>query len=341
MQDFWPDSGYATLRRNEFGWLRATPDFFRLLLSRPELTPIDESGPLERALHARLMDDPLSNVDAAALSSIEDDDSRENYTHFLALRKALADAVTLERFYLDAFRAAAVDGAVRLPPLFFDLIARCILRAILDGRDEVYEVRAAEMFFRRQRIAVENGQVLAADAQAIEHFAESGGFGSMGRLMAIQGTPFRGLNLDVLNHETEQRFWRSADRHAWLLDLSHGRPGIAAMARVIALWVHHLTQVEVNVVPVTRIDDAHWRWHIGLDIESSAILNDLYTGNALDGERQARIVALFKLEAADPRTLRADVAGSPVYLAMAVTQDRALKMKPQNLIVNLPVAAHN
>jgi hypothetical protein len=34
----------------------------------------------------------------------------------------------------------------------------------------------------------------------------------------------------------------------------------------------------------------------------------------------------------------ADVRGKPVYLAMAVDADQRLKLKPQNLLLNLPLA---
>jgi hypothetical protein len=34
----------------------------------------------------------------------------------------------------------------------------------------------------------------------------------------------------------------------------------------------------------------------------------------------------------------ADIAGRPVYLALAMTEDGRLKLKPQNLLVNLPLA---
>jgi hypothetical protein len=36
--------------------------------------------------------------------------------------------------------------------------------------------------------------------------------------------------------------------------------------------------------------------------------------------------------------MRADVAGKPVYLGLARTADGTLKLKPQNLLLNLPLA---
>jgi hypothetical protein len=37
--------------------------------------------------------------------------------------------------------------------------------------------------------------------------------------------------------------------------------------------------------------------------------------------------------------MRADLAGRPVYLGLAVREDRTLKVKPQNLLVGLPLRA--
>jgi hypothetical protein len=37
--------------------------------------------------------------------------------------------------------------------------------------------------------------------------------------------------------------------------------------------------------------------------------------------------------------MRADVAGKPVYLGLAMSVEQTLKLKPQNLLINLPLAA--
>jgi len=36
--------------------------------------------------------------------------------------------------------------------------------------------------------------------------------------------------------------------------------------------------------------------------------------------------------------VRADVAGRPVYLGLAMNADGVLRLKPQNLLLNLPLA---
>jgi hypothetical protein len=51
-----------------------------------------------------------------------------------------------------------------------------------------------------------------------------------------------------------------------------------------------------------------------------------------------RILALFRMEFANPEEMRRDVAGRPVYLALSSDEDDVVKMKPQNLILNLPLS---
>ena len=334
MQDFWNSSGYQTLQRNDHGWLRVTPDYLRWVLSRPELAPFRESGTVERALHEALLRDPQRAVPDREIAAIEDADTRENYRHFFTLRKALLDAVTLERFYLQLFRREAIT----LPPLFIDVAAHAIVRGILEGVDDPYELRAGEMFFRRQRVSTEGGQVLAADAETIALFSETGGFGNIGRLLSQQGTPMREMNIDVMSHENAQLYFLRESRHSYLLDLTHGRAGEQALARLLGRWVTHFFGVQVRVEALGRIDDEAWRWHVGMDVESTAILNDLYEGREVDEARRTRLISLFRLEFSDANDMRRDVAGKPVYLGVAISADNQLKLKPQNLLINLPLA---
>ena len=73
-------------------------------------------------------------------------------------------------------------------------------------------------------------------------------------------------------------------------------------------------------------------------MESTAILNDLYEQKDVDDARRSRLISLFRLDFADANDMRRDVAGKPVYLGLAITADNQLKLKPQNLIINLPLA---
>jgi hypothetical protein len=338
MQDFWVDSGFSQLTVNDRGWLRVTPQYLRSVLMRPELAPITESGPNERTLHAELEVNPLRVVAAEELGAIEDADTRQNYMYFLRLRKLLTDAVTLERFYLRAFQAGAID----FPPVFIDMAAQAIVRGILGDQDaDVYAARVGELFFRRQRVSTENGRVLSADAETIQVFAESGGFGSVGRLFAQQGTPMRTMNMDVLSHENAQLYWFSENRYRYVVDLSHASAGLDALAVLIRRWIEHFFGVKVSVTALPKIEDDAWRWHIGLDVESTAILNDLYEGREVEQSRLARLVGLFRVDFLDAADMRTDIQGKPVYLGMAINEEHVLKLKPQNLLVNLPFAVRS
>ena len=88
-----------------------------------------------------------------------------------------------------------------------------------------------------------------------------------------------------------------------------------------------------------RPADPRLAWHVGLDTQATAMLNDLYNGVELDEARRERLLSLFRLEFADPSLMLPRVAGRPVYLAMAMDEAKTLRLKPQNLLVNLPLAA--
>ena len=108
--------------------------------------------------------------------------------------------------------------------------------------------------------------------------------------------------------------------------------GMAALARVLERWIAHFLDVATTIRPLQRIDDPAWRWHVGLDAEATALLNDLYRGDAPDADRLQRLIGLFRLDFADPLEMRADVAGKPVYLGLAMNAEQTLKLKPQNLL---------
>jgi hypothetical protein len=335
-QDFWRNCGFHLLERDAAGRLVLTDDFLRAYLLRPELRPIDESGPRERGLHAALLADPRRPVGADELAAIEDEDARFNYRVLLDFRARLLAADTLEACYRAIF-----DGEVTLPPLFIDQLAHVIVRNVLDGVDDPFEARAAELFFREQKASVEGGQILLADLETVQMHASGSAYGSLGRLIVEAQSPLKAVHLDVIGEDNGALYWLRDQRHDFVLALNHGRPGAAALARVIARWVRHFAGVEVGVDPVREIRDERWAWHVGLDRESSALLNDLWRGVEVEPGRLRRLLALFRLGFADPAVMRADVAGRPVYLALAMDEEGVVRMKPQNLLINLPLAARS
>ncbi len=103
-------------------------------------------------------------------------------------------------------------------------------------------------------------------------------------------------------------------------------------------WIGHFLGVAVTIEPRREIDDSRWVWHVGLDAEASALLDDLYNRAEVDAERMRRLLCLFELRFANAGDMRPEIAGRPVYLAMAMDRDGRLKLKPQNLLLNLPLA---
>ena len=127
--------------------------------------------------------------------------------------------------------------------------------------------------------------------------------------------------------------------HDLALAVNPGTKGAAALARVLERWVAHFHGVEVTIEPVREIPDEDWGWHVGLDAEATAMLNDIYNGAEVDVERMKRIIGLFRMEFKDASAVRAELRGRAVFLGLAMAADATLRMKPQNLLMNLPLAS--
>ena len=332
MPDFWQSCGYHLLRRTAEGRLLVTDDYLRAYYARPELAPIAESCEAERRLHASLMAEPRRSVAEAEIGALVDPDARENFRVMLRFRDQLLGAPTLEAFYSELF---VRDVAV--PPDFVAHTAQVILRGILDGIEDGLEARAAELFFRDQRVTVEESQIMLADAETVDLHATGGALGDIGRLLREGQIPQRTIELDVLNQDNASEYFRRDERHDTVLNLNVGRPGCLALCRVLERWIAHFHGVRVNIKPVREIPDEEWKWHVGLDAEATAMLNEIYNGGELDAERMKRVVGLFRTEFRDPVVLRPEIAGFPVFLGLAMGPDGTLRMKPQNLLVNLPL----
>lgn len=330
-QDFWASSGYTLLEQGPQG-LVATDAWIARFLDRAELALPEDAGPRERELHAMVAAAPRAPVGAPMLAAIEDADARENWTHFLRFRERVLAHPTLEACYVDCFARGTVDVA----PAFLDTLAQVITRAALDGTEDAWLCRAGELLFRRQRVSAEGGQVLCADSATIEVFAETGGFGAVGRLLRRQDA-LPQVKMDVLTRENAPLYFLRDELCGFVLDLRAGGQGAGAFARVLERWIARMTGSLVAIEPVERIDDPRWRWHVGLDVDSTALLNALYREQAVPAADLERLVLLMRLEFRDPGDVVAEMAGRPVYLGLACRPDRTLKVKPQNLLANLPL----
>jgi hypothetical protein len=277
------------------------------------------------------MRDPRRSIPEDELSEVKDEDARHNYRLVLRFRDRLLEAGTVEGAYMALFR-----GAIDVPPMFIDQLTHVILRNVLDGADDPLRARAAELFFREQKATLQGGHVLLADLETVEMHASGNRYGSIGRLIVEAQGDLGPVNLDVLDRANAELYWARESKHDTVVSLTYGRPALDAFARVVELWISHFLELDVNVRPVRQIEEARWAWHVGLDAESTAILNELWAGRELDAGRMRNIVALFALHFEDPAAMRADIAGRPVYLALSADEG-VVRMKPQNLLLNLPL----
>ena len=284
-------------------------------------------------LHASLMESPRRPLGEAELASIEDADARDNYRLLLRFRDRLIEAGTVEGAYMSLFK-----GPIDVPPMFIDQLAHVVLRNMLDATEDPLRLRAAEVFFREQKATIRDGHVLLADLETVEMHAAGSRYGSIGKLIVEAQGELGSVDLDVLERANAQLYWARESKHDTVISLTFGRPALDAFARVIEQWIAHFLALEVKVKPIRRIDEARWAWHIGLDAESSAILNELWAGSQVDQGRMRNILALFALDFADPAAMRRDIAGRTVYLALSA-EDEVVRMKPQNLLLNLPLHA--
>ena len=334
MREFWVASGHHLTRRGDHGGLVATPELIMAYLARPELMPPADACEAERGLHARLLNDPLRPVSKEDIAALADADARENWTFMMAFRDRLIAAPSLESVYVTLARKGAGD----LPPIFMSQLCQLILRNALEGCDDPYTLRAAELFYRSQQAAVHEGALLLADAEVIEaqehaqHDMHSSPLSAM-----LQPQAFG--EMDVMDDENAWTYWSRSDAHAVAMNIGGNPKARAGLCRVIERWVAHLLGVAIKVETIASIEDRDWRWFVGLDSEGTRIGNALWNGAALDANAGEGIVALMRLTIEDARLVDERVGTRPVYLILAMGADKLVRLKPQNLVVGLPLVS--
>jgi hypothetical protein len=329
MKDFWLSCGHHLLDRDDNGALLVTDEFIKAYLARPELGPPDDSCMAERTLHAALLANPRREVTSSEIAAIADPDARENWTFMIEFRDRLLAHATIEAAYLDIVRR----GAGNTPPLFINHLVQAILRNLLDGCEDAFVLRAAELFFRTQRLTMHGGSLIAADEEKVAGAAGD----AVSPLVAMLGLPLTG-DIEVLNEDNAPSYWQRSDRFDMALDLTAGRRALRALGEVIERWIAHLLSLAVEVEPVIEAIDVNLAWYVGLDAEATAIGDALWIRQELDQAARERIVGLYRLMLRDDGRVLDNAKGEPIYLITAMTPERTLSMKPQNLITGLPIA---
>lgn len=331
--DFWAAGGHHLCDRDADGRLRPTPDLWRAFLARPELVPPAEACDAELALHTTLLADPGRAVTEAGLARLADPDAAENWRHFLAFRDRVSAHPTLEAAWLALYRG----GVAGVPPLFLQMLTQLVVRAAMEGEESAFALRAAECLFRPQRAAIHQGALLLADEETLEDRARADHLGAVDHLLEEAGAAPRQVELDVLSEETAPGYADRSDAHDFALDIAEGRPGQRGLARALERLVAHLLGEAVAIRAVPTVQDAAWTWHVGLDAEATRIADALWAGEAVAQADLARILWIGVLTFADQARVLPRVAGRPVYLVLAADAARRVRLKPQNLVVGLPL----
>jgi hypothetical protein len=327
MPDFWLSCGHHFIDRDARGGLRVTDEFLKVYLARPELLPPVDACAAEQKLYAALRAAPRRDITSAEISAIRDDDARENWELMIAFRDRLLGQRTLEAAYLDLIRR----GVGNTPLLFLNHLVQLILRNLLDGCEDPFVLRAAELLFRPQRLALHNGSLIAADNETV-----AGTGATMSPLVSMLGLPTE-AQIDVLVEENAHTYRERSDQFDMALDLTAGRNGLAKLGEVMTLWVRHMLGIDVEIEPLNEMRSVSFNWYLGLDAAGTGIGDALWHGHDLDEHSLPNVVGLYQLNFKDPDVVDAGMRGHPVYLILAMTPDKLLHMKPQNLLTGLPI----
>jgi len=235
---------------------------------------------------------------------------------------------TLEAAYADLVR----NGIGKFPPLFINQLVHVILRNALDCITDTRVLRAGELFFRTQRVTMHEGSLIAADEETV------GGINTtpITPLVSMLGIPAEAA-IDVINDGNTESYWERSDQFDMALDLTAGREGLNALAQAMQLWIAHVLSVDVTIEPLAELREVNLAWYVGLDADATKIGDMMWNGDEIDETTMSRVVGLFRLTFHDPSVMLDKVKGEPVYMILAMTPDKTIRMKPQNLVSGLPI----
>ena len=324
-RDFWLSCGHHLLDRDATGKLIVTDEFLKAYLARPELTPPPEACAAEQGLHDALSSDPRRSVAASQVAAIADVDARENREIMIAWRDHLAKHRTLEVAYREIIRCN-----VKFPNVFMGHLVQAILRNLLNDCDDAFVPRAAEIFFRPQKLLFQDGAAITAIDEETEASLAPHPPSPLVALLGLQPI----AEVDMLSDVTARSYWERSDRFDLALHLTAGRRGWAALGDVIAGWLSHLLAIDVAIEPLAELEAVPWNWYVGLSADATRIGDTLWNGANLDDAIRARLIGLYRLTFRNPAEMIEKVRGEPVA---AMTADEKLRLKPQNLVTGLPV----
>src|SRR5258707_15535677 len=203
----------------------------------------------------------------------------------IAWRDHLVRYWSLEAAYLEIVRRN-----IKFPHILICQLVQAILRNALDDCGDVFMLRAAEMFFRPQRLVLQEASIVAID----EETDPSPGLHSPSPLSTLLGllpTP----EIDLPGDSTAESYWERSDRFDMALDLTTGRRGLIALGDVVARWLSHLLAIAVVVEPLSEPERVSFIWYGGLSSDATPIGVAIWNGEDLFDGARTQLVTLFLL----------------------------------------------
>jgi hypothetical protein len=237
---------------------------------------------------------------ASQITAIADLDAQENWQFAIAWRDHLLSEPSLESAY-----PSIVRNRLPFPPLFIDHLVQLILRNALDDCRDAFILRAAEVFFRTQRLRTYAGSLFAEDADSTEG------------VPTLQSplTNLLGLGshhpIDVLTEDNMSAYWERSDAFDLALDLTAGGRGLAALG-VVATLDTTFAGCRCHDRGSVELRDAKLTWYVGLDSQGARI--GMRCGTRIKSTRpRASAVGLYQLRFVDEAAIL-EIARKPSSL---------------------------
>ena len=244
----------------------------------------------------------------------------------LNFRDFILQQLTLETALINISKGEKIN----FPPLFVSQIVHVIVRSIVDGWVDPIHLRASEILFREQSVTLDNGRIMVADRSTVQ-------FQTQQSSLNTEKNPSNMTQIDILTEDSGNEYWGRSDNFDTAIDIAFGQPGLDGLCRVYEAWIAHFLKFSCQIRPMSKIEDDKWKWHIGLDVSSNSILNDLYNGKEVSEQQLKQILALFSLNPDNKNIFKEDMRGYPVYLGLSMNEFGVISCKPQNLLINLPI----
>ena len=214
----------------------------------------------------------------------------------LNFRDFILNQLTLETALVNISKGEKIN----FPPLFVSQIVHVIVRSIVDGWVDPIHLRASEILFREQSVTLDNGRIMVADRSTVQ-------FQTQQSSLNTEKNPSNMTQIDILTEDSGNEYWGRSDNFDTAIDIAFGQPGLDGLCRVYEAWIAHFLKFSCQIRPMSKIEDDKWKWHIGLDVSSNSILNDLYNGKEVSEQQLKQILALFSLNPDNKNIFKEDM----------------------------------